>query len=152
MGLLTLDVNQDEITQEPLLATSPKAWMRTDLTIQSQTQTGQDVAGPIPLAYAITRHGNDSATGDSRVVIVGNSAFIYDENLDSNANRDFFLSCASWLVGGRGDETISPRVIGAEKLIVRGSDFVKLLVISLVVLPAIPLAGALLIWYLRRNQ
>ena len=152
MGLLILDVNQDEITQEPLLASSPKAWMRTDLTIQSQTQTGQDVAGPIPLAYAITRHGNDSATGDSRVVIVGNSAFIYNENLDSNANRDFFLSSASWLVGGRGDETISPRVIGAEKLIVRGSDFVKLLVISLVVLPAIPLAGALLIWYLRRNQ
>jgi ABC-type uncharacterized transport system involved in gliding motility auxiliary subunit len=85
-------------------------------------------------------------------VAVGNATFIYNEDLDTGANRDFFLSGVRWLLGGRGEETISPRVIGAEKLIVRGTDFVKLVAISLLVLPMIAFVGAVLIWYLRRNQ
>ena len=94
--------------------------MRTDLSIKSETQTGQDVAGPIPLAYAVTRQAGEAGAGDSRIVAVGNSTFVDNENLDNDANRDFFLSAVSWLLGGRGEETISPRVIGAEKLIVPG--------------------------------
>ena len=152
MGLFTLDVISEDIKQEILLATSPKSWMRTDLTITSTTQTGNDVAGPIPLAYAVTRTGTGSDKGDSRVLAVGNATFIYNENLDANANRDFFLSCVNWLLGGRGEETISPRIIGADKLIVRGSDFVRLVVISIIILPAIPFIGALMTWYFRRNQ
>ena len=152
MGLLEKDVDPATITKEPLLASSPNAWMRTDLTIKSQTQTGKDVAGPIPLAYAISRQAKEAASGDGRVVAIGNSTFIYNENLDNDANRDFFLSAVRWLLGGRGEETISPRVIGAEKLIVRGADFIKLAVVSLVVLPLIAFAGAGLIWWLRRNQ
>jgi ABC-2 type transport system permease protein len=152
MGLFVMDVNPDEIRQEVLLATSPKSWMRTDLSIQSTAQTGNDVAGPIPLAYAVTRMGTGSGKGDSRLVAVGNATFIYNENLDTNANRDFFLSCVNWLLDGRGEETISPRIIGADKLIVRGSDFVRLAVISIIILPAISFFGALMTWYLRRNQ
>lgn len=152
MGLFTLEVTPDEIKQEVLLASSPKSWMRTDLTITSKTQTGNDVAGPIPLAYAATNTGTGSDKGDSRVVLVGNATFIYNENLDTNANRDFFLSCVNWLLGGRGDETISPRIIGADKLIVRGSEFVRLVIISIILLPAIPFIGALMTWYLRKNQ
>lgn len=151
-GMLVKDVDPEKITQEPLLATSPQGWMRTDLTITSETQTGQDVAGPIPLAYAITRQAGNVGESDSRIVTIGNSTFIYNENLDTNANRDFFLSSVRWLLGGRGEETISPRVIGAERLIVRGADFVKLAVISLLVLPAIAFIGALATFYLRKNQ
>jgi len=152
MGLFIMDVDPDEIRQEVLLASSPNSWMRTDLSIQSKAQTGKDVAGPIPLAYAVTRMSAGSGKGDSRLVAVGNATFIYNENLDTNANRDFFLSCVNWLLDGRGEETISPRIIGADKLIVRGSDFVRLVVISIIILPAISFFGALMTWYLRRNQ
>ncbi len=151
-GMLVKDVDPNKITQEPLLATSPSSWMRTDLTLTSETQTGQDVAGPIPLAYAVTRQAEAAGAGDSRIVTIGNSTFIDNDNLDTNANRDFFLSSVRWLLGGRGEETISPRVIGAERLIVRGTDFVKLAVVTLLVLPAIAFAGALAIFYMRRNQ
>jgi ABC-type uncharacterized transport system involved in gliding motility auxiliary subunit len=83
--------------------------------------------------------------------VVGNSTFIYNDNINAYANHDFFLNCMSWLVGGRAEESITPRIIGADKLIVRGSDFTKLITITLFVLPLIPFLGAFLVWYLRRN-
>jgi ABC-2 type transport system permease protein len=152
MGLHTLDVNTDEIKVEPLLASTPRSWMRTDMTITVPTKTETDTQGPIPLAYTVTRLGSGYGGGDSRIIVIGNSTFINNNNLDAYANHDFFLNCAAWLVGGREDESISPRIIGADKLIVRGNDFIKLLIISVVVLPLIPFIGALMVWYLRRNR
>ena len=152
MGLHTLDFNKDQINVELLLASSPRSWMRTDMTINSTTKTDSDTQGPIPLAYASTLVGSGYGGGDSRIIVIGNSTYLNKENIESSANHDFFLSCVSWLVGGREEETISPRVIGADKLIVRGNDFIKLVIICLAVLPLIPFIGALAIWYLRRNQ
>lgn len=151
MGLHTLEYDTSQVTLEPLLATTPKSWMRMDLAITSPSRTEADIPGPIPMAYAATRSGR-SGNGDARVVVIGNSTFINNGNLDTYANRDFFLNSVNWLVGERDDYSISPRIIGADKLIVRGSDFIKLMIISVVILPLIPFLGAILIWYLRRNQ
>jgi ABC-2 type transport system permease protein len=152
MGLHTLEYNKDEVVLDVLLATTPKSWMRTDMSLTSEERSSGDISGPIPMSYAATRIGSGYGNGDSRVIIIGNSTFTYNNNLDAYANRDFFLNCINWLVGGREEESISPRIIGADKLIVRGNDFIKLIIISLGVLPGIPFIGALLIWYLRRNQ
>jgi len=152
MGLHTLDFNEDEIRLEPLLASTPKSWMRTDMTIGSGAKTDADTAGPIPLAYAVTKSGAGYGGGDSRLIVLGNSTFINNENLETYANRDFFLNSVGWLVGERTSDAISPRIIGADRLIVRGSDFTKLAAISLFVLPMLPLLGAFAIWYLRRNR
>jgi ABC-2 type transport system permease protein len=151
MGLHTLDYDTAQITLEPLLASSPRSWMRTDMASTSTSKTEADLQGPIALAYASTKT-NSSNNSVSRVVVIGNSTFIYNENLNSIANRDFFMSCVNWLSGSRGENSISPRIIGADKFIVRGDDFTRLMVISLIVMPLIPFICALLIWYFRRNQ
>jgi hypothetical protein len=151
MGLQILDFDPQQIKQEVLLATSPNSWMRSDLTITSDEKTDQDVGGPIPLAYAVTRTSG-LGKDDARIVVVGNSTFIYNENLEASANRDFFLSAVNWLTGSRGAEAFAPRIIGADRLIVRGDQFVRLVFITLFLLPAISFAGAFMIWYLRRNQ
>jgi ABC-2 type transport system permease protein len=152
MGLHTLDFNKDEIKLELLLASTPRSWMRTDMTIASTAKISEDIQGPIPLAYASTRIGSGYGSGDSRIVVIGNSTFITNSNLETYANRDFFLKSIGWLAGDRESDSISPRIIGADKLIVRGNDFVKLVVIVLVVMPLIPFSSALAIWYLRRNR
>ncbi len=102
------------------------------------------------MAYAATR--TSSGTEDTRVVVVGNSTFINNGNLDAYANRDFFLNAINWLAGRGEEDAISPRIIGADKLIVRGTDFTRLVIICLVVLPLIPFGGAFVIWRLRRNR
>jgi ABC-type uncharacterized transport system involved in gliding motility auxiliary subunit len=62
------------------------------------------------------------------------------------------MNSVKWLTGNESENSISPRVIGADKFIVRGVDFTRLLTISLIILPLIPLICAFLIWYYRRNQ
>ncbi len=152
MGLLTLDYDQTRVKLEPLLATTPRSWMRIDLSITSTAKTETDVPGPLPVAYAATRTGSGYGKGDTRVVVVGNSTFIHADNIDAYANRDFFLSVVNWLAGGRGEETISPRILGVDRLIVRGTEFVALLMLSVIVIPLLAFGGAFLTWYLRRNR
>jgi ABC-type uncharacterized transport system involved in gliding motility auxiliary subunit len=126
--------------------------MRTDMTINSATKTEKDIQGPVVLAYASTKLKSTASKETSKVIVIGNSAFIFDENLGSNANRDFFMSCVSWLTDGNDENSIAPRTIGADKFIVRGSNFTRLVVVSLVFMPLIPFICAFLIWYFRRNQ
>jgi ABC-type uncharacterized transport system involved in gliding motility auxiliary subunit len=84
--------------------------------------------------------------------VIGNSTFIGKDNIDAYGNRDFFLSCVSWLAGGAGIESISPKIISADRLIVRGTDFIVLLVLAVIVLPLAPFTAAFLTWYRRRNR
>jgi ABC-type uncharacterized transport system involved in gliding motility auxiliary subunit len=152
MGLHTLDYDTNLVTLQPLLASSPRSWMRTDMTSTATTKTETDVQGPIPLAYAAIGVDQGYGNGDSQVIVIGNSTFINNENIDSNANRDFFMKCVNWLAGDREEDSISPRIIGADKLIVRGDNFTRLVIISLVIMPLIPFICAFIIWYIRRNQ
>jgi len=151
MGLHTLDVDPNQVVVEPLLASTQRSWMRTDMTINSATKTENDIQGPIALAYAATKL-NNSNNEVSKVIVIGNSSFIFNENLGSYANRDFFMNCVNWLTGGGEENSIAPRVIGADKFIVRGSSFTRLVIVSLVFMPLIPFICAFLIWYFRRNQ
>ena len=152
MGLHTLEYDTNLVTLEPLLASSPRSWMRTDMTSTATSKTETDVQGPIALAYAAVGSDQGFGNGDSQVIVIGNSTFINNENIDSNANRDFFMKCVNWLAGDRDEESISPRIIGADKLIVRGDNFTRLVIISLVVMPLIPFICAFILWYIRRNQ
>ena len=77
------------MTLEPLLATTPRSWMRSDMSATSGTRAGSDAPGPIPMAYAASR--TSSGSDDARVVVVGNSTFVNNNQLDAYANRDFFL-------------------------------------------------------------
>ena len=151
MGWHIIDIKNDAITQEPLLASTPKSWMRTDLSIAISSKSDSDVQGPIPLAYAITKV-IDSGRIISKIVVVGNSTFIFDDNLEAYANRDFFINCVNWLIGERETGSIAPRIIGANRLIVRGNDFTKLVILCIVMLPLIPFIGAFFTWLKRRNQ
>jgi hypothetical protein len=152
MGLHLLEGNQDLFHQDILLASSPNSWMRTDISISSGVKTDVDKSGPIPLAYAANRTALESDKGESKIVVIGNSSFIYNENIESNANRDFISSCVNWLTGSQEVDPISPRVIGADRFIVRGNEFIRLILICLVLMPFIPFSGAVLMWYLKRNQ
>ena len=151
-GIGEIEYDKNPVSQSILMVSSDKSWVRSDMTIPTSERTEADMAGPMPLAYAVTRSnvkwGNDAA----RVVVIGNSSFAYDGNIEVQANRDLFLNCVNWLQGGRDSDLIASKVINADRLIIRGDDFIKLTVICMGVLPGIAFLGALAVWVLRRNQ
>ena len=151
-GISEVEYDKTTVTQSILMVSSEKSWVRSDMTIPTAERTEADMSGPMPVAYAVSRSnvkwGNDAA----RVVVIGNSSFAYDGNIEVQANRDLFLNSINWLQGGRESDLIASKVINADRLIIRGDDFVKLAIICMGVLPGIAFLGALAVWALRRNQ
>ena len=151
-GLGLLEVDKDEVSVTPLMASSEKSWIRNDMTVTSDTPTQADLTGPIALGYAAARSNVRWGSPASRAVILGNGSFCYDGNLEVQANGDLFTNSVGWLVGSGQSEAIAAKVINADQLIVNSTDFIKLSVICVAVLPLIAFFGALGVWVLRRNQ
>lgn len=151
-GLGTIDYDQNEITNTVLLQSSDNSWVRADMTITDTNRTDNDYAGPAPLAYASVKSnvkwGNDAA----HMVIIGNGSFAYDGNIEAQANRDFFLNSALWLVGNRESEVIASKVISAGAIIIRGNEYTGLSILCLVILPGLAFIAAFIVWARRRNQ
>ena len=151
-GIGTVDYDNTAIKHEMLLASSEKSWARLDMANDSAIKTETDRNGPIPLAYAVTasnvKWGNDAA----RVVIVGDASFATDGNIEYQGNSYLWMNSLNWIEGGRQTEVIAAKVIGGNSLVIRGSDFKRLAIICVGVIPLICFAAALAVWALRRNQ
>ncbi|WP_317854354.1 Gldg family protein [Chakrabartyella piscis] len=153
MGLQSVSYDETECRVDYLLLSSTNSWMRTDVTIEATSKTDADVDGSIPLAAGIVKSNAKYGATDTKIVVIGNSSFVYTSNIEAQGNRDFFISCANWLAGGsETSSTISSKIINADVFIVRGSDFARLSILCVVVLPLIAFIGAFMVWIFRRNQ
>ncbi len=151
-GIGTVEYDKNTVKHEMLLASSEKSWARVDMANGSAIKTEGDKDGPIPLAYAVTisnvAWGNEAA----RVVVIGDTTFATDGNIEFQGNNDLWMNSLNWIEGARQNEVISAKVIGGNSLIIRGTDFVRLATICVGVIPLICFAAALAVWMLRRNQ
>jgi ABC-type uncharacterized transport system involved in gliding motility auxiliary subunit len=57
----------------------------------------------------------------------------------------------NWAQGSRAVNTIRPKEVNADTLDITGRDFLRLGIVSVLVLPALAFAAALLVWWSRRN-
>jgi hypothetical protein len=151
-GLGQIEYDKDEITNTVLLQSSDKSWIRADMTITDSTQTADDYLGPAPLAIASVKSNVKWGQNAARMVVVGNSAFAYDGNIEAQANRDFFLNCAFWLSGSRDTDVISSKAINSGAIIIRGSEFTSLAIVCIAVLPGLAFLAAFAVRMFRRNQ
>lgn len=151
-GIRLTEVDTEKIAVQPLLMSSDKSWMRTDMENYQSMKTETDIAGPLYLAASVMRNNADMGETDGRMVVIGNAGFISNEQIHLQANGDFFISAVNWLQGERTSSTILPKVINADTLQISGDLMKKLIVITSLVLPGIAFIGALLIWATRRNQ
>ncbi len=135
----------ETVKMTPLLQSSASSWMRTDVTIADEGMTGADVPGPINLAYAVEKNG-------SRAVIIGDSNFITNGNLTMQGNGSLFVNSVDWLQGNRESSIIAGKVINSSSMIVRGTDFVKLMIICCVVMPLVMFVGAIFVWRAKKNK
>ena len=85
-------------------------------------------------------------------MVIGDTTFATDGNIEFQGNNDLWMNSINWIEGGRISEVISAKVIGGNSLVIRGTDFIKLAIICVGVLPLICFIAALAVWALRRNQ
>jgi len=151
-ALGTIDYDKKEITNTVLLQSSDKSWIRADMTITDPSRTSGDYLGPAPLAYASVKSNVKWGTDAARLVVIGNSSYAYDGNIEAQANRDLFLNSVLWLTGNRGSEVIASKAINSGTMIIRGSEFASLAVVCIAVLPGLAFLAAFLVWITRRNR
>lgn len=151
-GLGAIDYNKNEITNTVLLQSSDKSWIRADMTITSPERTENDFLGPAPLAYASVKSNVKWGEDSARMVVIGNSAFACDGNIEVQANRELFLNSTLWLSGSREADVISSKSINSGAVIIRGSEFTNLAILCIAVLPGLAFIAAFVVRMIRRNQ
>lgn len=151
-SISTLEHDANSIGQSVLLASSSDAWARYDLTVDSTVPVEGDAAGPLALAVAATRNSGKTGVAQSRIVVVGDGSFAVGTNATAQANGDFLVNSVDWLCDSKITVSVPGKVINANSMLIRGSDFTRLVVLCCAVVPLILFLGALLIWRSRRNK
>ncbi len=78
-----------------LLNTRDSAWAETSpLTGPAQLDKGEDIAGPLNLAVALTRKLEDI---EQRVVVIGDGDFLSNRFLGNGVNLELGMSIANWI-------------------------------------------------------
>ena len=159
-----------------LLSTSASSWAEVDFGgTEVSFDEGRDTEGPLPLAVAATRtiapkeagisdeestqkdpavegEGGDSAaeTGESRLVLFGDSDFASNAYFNEIANGDLFLMAVGWLAEETDLLAIRPKDPENRRINVTLSQSRMIFWASVVFLPLAMLVLGTTIWMRRR--
>lgn len=144
----------------PILQTSAESWAESNLQSQPlQFNPQSDRKGPLTVGYALSRvvsakpeANAPPKTTQARMVVIGNAQFAIDGLFEQQLNGDIFLNSISWLSNQDDSQTLSvrPKEQNQRRLNLTPLQINLLGWISLVILPLIGFASAVLLWWLRR--
>ena len=144
----------------PILQTSAESWAESNIQSQPlQFDPASDRKGPLTIGYALNRvvsaqpQANAAPkTTQARMVVIGNAQFAIDGLFEQQLNGDVFLNSISWLSSQDDKQTLSvrPKAQNQRRLNLTPLQTNLLGWISLVILPLIGFASAVLLWWLRR--
>src|SRR6266404_187946 len=121
------------------------------------SEQGREANGPrgvIPLVVAVEKGaipGVAADRGSSRMVVVGDSFFLANGNIDWDANRDFANLAVNWLLDRAQLLDIGPRPIREYRISMTRSQMMAVRWILLAGMPGSVLALGLLVWLRRRH-
>jgi hypothetical protein len=125
--------------------------------LASTSQAGREAGGArgvIPLAVAVEKGaipGVGADRGSTRMVVVGDSYFLTNANIEFDANRDFANLAANWLLDRTQLLAIGPRPIREFKISLTQSQMTAARWILLAGMPGGVLLLGLLVWLRRRS-
>ncbi|MBL1320995.1 MAG: Gldg family protein, partial [Methylophaga sp.] len=146
--------NNNDWQTLPLLATQDNAWSETS-SIDNQDapvfDLGNDTAGPLNLAYLLTRF-NDDNDAEQRIAVIGDGDFLSNTYIGNASNIELGVALINWLV--EDDKLIS---IPLKTTLDNQLELSKMqsLVIGLGFLIAVPLlllAIGFGLWWTRRRR
>ncbi len=136
------------IAAAPLALTSEAGWGETQTAATPFAfNAGEDLPGPVSIAVAAER----AAPLRTRLVVVGDSDFVANDQLGNIGNRDFLYGALYWLLGEEQRIGIGPKAIESLKLSLTGGQLAGLCGFSILALPiGLGLLGAIM-WFVRRR-
>jgi len=145
MPLSILETRRRTLEIMPLAVSSPDSFLRTDVSITSQTITPSDIPGRHILMAAVT---NTEHTPQTRIAAIGSGSLL---QFGIATNRDLFLNSLLWLT--ERNETMLSRSKSLFILPLRLTSMQALIFAGLfiVVIPAALFTAAFVMWLKRRH-
>lgn len=140
----------------PLLLTSPQSWAESDLKDENlQFDPKSDRPGPLTLGVALSRPATASSNNkprESRMVVIGNSDFITNNQFSQQLNGDVFVNSISWLSKQESAAQLSvrPKEAKNRRINLQAAQGNILGLTALGFIPLIGFVSAVILWWLRR--
>ena len=131
-----------------LLMTSDHAWAETriDGSTIPKPDPGEDPMGRLGLAAVSV------ADSGGRVVVFGDSDFTSNELLDQASNYDLLPNTIAWLVGEEDQISIRPNMAARGSFTMSGIQGLIVWLVSIFLIPALTIGGAIATWLARRKR
>lgn len=137
-----------------LLISSDTSWSEMDNFILGvEFQPGKDIPGPLSIGIAQQRQLNtNNKTINQRVVIIGDTDFLANNNLGNGANLDFIIKTLNWLAEDDSLISISPKNAPDLQLKLSATAASVIGLLFLIALPLLFFISGGLIWYKRSKR
>lgn len=145
------DPTVDRVGKVPLVTV---AEVTDPAAVRTRTELA---AAPVP-GLALTAPPAEAATPEpekkagGKVVVFGDSDFAANEMIASGVNLDLILNTVAWMVGEEDQISIRPNEASKGKLALDAISFFVAAILSLLVVPALTVAGAVGTWLMRRRM
>jgi len=167
MQYFTLFTSATAIITNEIQTNTPNNWISTDLLITSANSWSEskdlnekvefnqqdDFAGPLSIGIAQQRQRETSQEKLSqRVVIIGDSDFIANNNIGQGANLDFILNTFNWLTSNDKLISIAPKNAPDLQLNLSAPIAALIGLIFLIFLPLVFFISGAAIWFKRHKK
>lgn len=155
-----LENGPENVAAVGLARTTSQAWAETDLdrlaSGEAEFNEDADTPGPVNIAAAgvvSPPPDEDGAPGtEGRFVVIGDSDFISNANINSEGNGDFFFACLGWLAEEGDLISIRPKQTQTQTLLLTPLTNTLAYLLPLAVLPLVVLFVGLVVWRRRARQ
>jgi ABC-type uncharacterized transport system involved in gliding motility auxiliary subunit len=141
-----------------LAISSESAWGETDETSFKKgaaERDGEDIAGPLPVAAAVTRSYTNTPGDDapqSRFVVFGDADFVANANYGLLGNSDIFHNAVAFLAGDEDLISIRPRERTRDQIYITASQGRLIFALCIVLLPLSVVGVGTTVFVKRRNR
>jgi ABC-type uncharacterized transport system involved in gliding motility auxiliary subunit len=150
------------VVAQPLARTRASAWgearWKDALATGRVAKDDEDASGPLLVAAtAVAKIAGDGGTAadapgrEARIVLMGDSDWVKNGNLDTFFNREFLVNAVHWLTGSEDLIVGPPKTLRASRLDMTTADQRNLFRFGVLLLPEVLLIGGIVAWLRRRS-